>query len=38
LAVLKKSEKSISSRRLTPMDTDESILFNPRLSAFIGGQ
>jgi hypothetical protein len=35
--LLKKSEKGILSRRLTPMNTDKPILFNLRLSAFIGG-
>jgi hypothetical protein len=36
--LLKESEKGILSRRLTPMNTtDKPILFNLRLSAFIGG-
>jgi hypothetical protein len=35
---MKKSDKSILSRRSTPMNADKLILFNPRLSAFIGGQ
>jgi hypothetical protein len=35
--LLKKSEKGIWSRRLTPMNMDKPILFNLRLSAFIGG-
>jgi hypothetical protein len=35
--VLKKSDRGILSRRSTPMNADKTILFNRRLSVFIGG-
>jgi hypothetical protein len=36
--LLKKCDKSILSRRSTPMNADKTILFNPCLSVFIGVQ
>jgi hypothetical protein len=36
--LLKKCDKSILSRQSTPMNADKTILFNPCLSVFIGGQ
>jgi hypothetical protein len=35
---MKRPDKGILSRRSTPMNADQPILFNPRLSVFIGGQ
>jgi hypothetical protein len=36
--LLIESEKNILSRRSTPINADRPVLFNPRSSAFIGGQ